>query len=323
MSTPFNILPGSSAESAVKETRLLRPLRPDNVAEQIMPIMERYGVDSMTRTAVGEAATQLAGDPAHPDASALAEQLVGTAVADPKVAGNQAKNRVLAQPDLPEQQQKDLAVQAAGEEAAKAGGSSSVAQEQAREAMNQGASPAMAAYVGAAAAVSIAVANNSASSGLEIFGHLKALVQGMVIETYLKTENKTVLGKTTWTIGNSLVQTTSDKLSIHCDYYYAEAPTDISELDTSSTRYWGGYYMRSPIPLSMTGASFTGSVNRSSVYYAKMGSAGVVKETLVPLDIYVAAFGTARVAGAEKRNVNLTLDAGIIKLWHVGKAIFS
>src|SRR3546814_6969188 len=100
----------------------------------------------MTRTAVGEAATQLAGDPAHPDTSALAQQLVGTAVADPKVAGNQAKSRVLAQPDLPEQQQKDLAVKAAGEEAKKAGGSSSVAQDQAREAMNQGATPAMAAY---------------------------------------------------------------------------------------------------------------------------------------------------------------------------------
>src|SRR3546814_11400647 len=94
----------------------------------------------------------------------------------------------------------------------------------------------MASQAGATAAATTAAANGKNPSTLEVFGYLQAMVQGMVVETYLKTEKKFVTGPTTWDVTNIFVQTVAKTLPINCANYHALAAHDVSKRTTAETQ---------------------------------------------------------------------------------------
>ncbi|WP_459617463.1 hypothetical protein [Bordetella sp. 2513F-2] len=287
MTLPFNVLPGSDAASAVEAVRQL-DLRSDMLDQQLAPILQRYNVDPVTTAAVGETARRITANNPNIALQPLAESLVGTAVADPRVAGNNARQAVLAGgSDLSRPEQEQLAIQAAGIEAEKAGADKAVAEAKAREALSQGASPEMAAQSAAAAAASAAVANNPSASGLEIFGYLKAMVQGVVIETNLSNERHEVTGNTDWIIRGAFVQNTAQTLEINCNEYHAQAQHDISRRSFAANIYLLGYYMTSPDPWTITGlsVSFSGATTAG---YAKILSPGLIKTMKIKKDLYLS-----------------------------------
>jgi len=321
MSAPFNVIPGSDADKAAQQIGLL-DLKPGNIGTHVADVLNQYGVGPLTTSAASEAASQLARNNPRADLSGLAKGVVGSAVADPSVAASKARQRVSeGSAGLTSQQQNELAATVAGEEAAKAGGSASAAQDKTREAISQGLSPAMAAQAGAAAAVALAVAANPSSPGLEIYGYLKALVQGLVTETYLGTEKKTVVNETDWKITNSYIQTTSSKLTMDCLNYRAEAEHDESIIDRSNSIYWGGYTMESPNPLSKSWFSFGYSSLTGAVHWQKTAAIAPIKEIGFLGDFYVAAVTTKK---EDKHNemVKNAVSRSLIKLWSVGKLIF-
>ncbi|MBV7481796.1 hypothetical protein [Bordetella sp. BOR01] len=290
MTLPFNILPDSDAAKAVEEVRLL-DLNAQNLDQQIAPILQKYNVDPVTGAAIGETARQIVASNPNIGLQPLAESLVGTAVADPRVAGYNAREAVRAGGNLSQSEQEELAVQAAGVEAEKAGGDKAVAEGKAKEALSQGASPEMAAQSAAAAAVSAAVANNAGPSGLEIFGYLKAMVKGVVIETIKGDERHEVTGQTLWDIqSGAFIQTTANDLNINCTEYHAEARHDVSRRSFAANVYVKGYYMESPSPWALTGlsASIAGA---SASAYAFIYSFGGLKTTHAKKDLYFAGIG--------------------------------
>ncbi|MCD0501504.1 hypothetical protein [Bordetella petrii] len=294
MSTPFNVIPGSNAEKAVQEIAGLT-FEQANIVSNITPILEKYGVDSVTTSAVEAAATKLAENP-RMDLSYLAQGLVGTSVADPRVAGNDAKARVAAgQENLSTAEQEMLAITAAGDAAEAAGADRSLAEAEAGKAISQGMSPQMAAYAGAAAAAAVAAANNPVGNpGIEIFGYLQALVQGLVMETYLKTEDKTVASSTNWKIVNNFIQTTTGQLHVYCKNYIADAKSDVSDSDFSFGIYQKGYTMEAVDPEMTTGISVGVSGASYTRYDYKIISLAVYKETIFAWDFYISPLGTTK-----------------------------
>lgn len=297
MSGPFNVLPNSLAERAVNEVAALdfSDIATVPLSSKISPILDKYGVDPVTQSAVEAAADSLASRP-ETNISELAQGLIGSAVSDPRVAGNQAKLSVEeGQPGLTDEQQEEAAITAAGDAAEDAGADRSVAEREAKDALSQGVSPAMAAYAGAAIAVTAAVsANPAANPGIEIFGYLKALVTGMVRETYLKEENKDVKLKTTWTIGGDFIQTTSSEFKVICKDYFAEAESDSAESDSSSGDYKKGYRMECPAPNFTRVASWSVAWAKADSRYQKISSMAAYKLTIFGVDCYAAILGTAR-----------------------------
>lgn len=321
MSLPFNVIPGSDADKAAQQIGMVH-LTPSNIGTEVSSVLKDYGVDPLTNAAASEAVTQLAQSNPKTDLTELAQGVVGSAVADPNVAGNKAKQRVQdAGTDLNTEAQNNLAVTAAGEEAEKAGGDKSVAAAKTKEAISEGLSPPLAAQAGAAVAVAIAVAQNPSAPGLEIFGYLKAMVQGLVTETYLGNETKTVTNKTDWTITNSYIQTTSSKLTIDCLNYTATADHDESIIDRSNSIYWGGYTMESPDPVSKSLLSLGYSSLTGAVHLQKTAAIAAAKEIGFLGDIYVAAVTTLK---EDRHNtaVKNFVSRSVIKIWSAGKLIF-
>ncbi|MDM9559766.1 MULTISPECIES: hypothetical protein [Bordetella] len=299
---PFDVLPGSSAAAAAAEAGR-KTYELTGFGSSLTPILEKYGVDPVTAAAVSAAGDQLAmrQDPAQcripmssEEMSGLAESLVGSAVADPRVAGNQARNAVQnADPGLSKSELEALAATEAGDAAEAAGGDRALAEAKARDAMAQGVAPAMAAYAAAASAAATAVSGNPDSSpGIEIFGYLKALVQGLVTETYLAKETKTVQNATNWTIGATFVQTTTGTLRINCNKYLADAETDHVDIDHTMSHYKAGYEVEAPSPVFRTSTSVTAATQLNAVYWARTTSAAAYKRVMFILDIYAAALGT-------------------------------
>lgn len=294
MSGPFNVIPNSNADKALQEAAGLRFDQGGSLSSKISPILKKYGVDTVTQSAVEAAADQLAANP-NMDVPRLAQGLVGTAVSDPRVAANQAKSYVESQKGLTAEQEKQVAITAAGDAAEDAGADRASAEAEAANAISQGVSPAMAASAGAAIAVTAAVTSNPAANpGIEIFGHLKALVQGLVTETYLKTEDKTVTSTTDWKMGNSFIQTTSGQLHVYCKDYYAEADHDVSQRQWSIGLYQKGYTMTAPDPVFVTGGSLSLLGFAFSKYTDKILSFALNKEVLFGFDLYTAILGTAK-----------------------------
>lgn len=153
----------------------------------------------------------------------------------------------------------------------------------------------MAAYAGAANAVAVAVGSNpGANPGIEIFGHLRALVQGMVYETYLQKENKDVTLKTEWDIGDSFIQTTGAQLHVKCREYFAEAETDVSQRDWSVGLYQKGYTMEAPAPEFVTGVAVSAAGMAYAEYHGKIVSVAVSKDVIFACDFYTAILGTTK-----------------------------
>ncbi|CAM4331975.1 hypothetical protein BOTU111921_23860 [Bordetella tumbae] len=321
MSLPFNVIPGSDADKAAQRIGMV-DLTPGNIGTEVSDVLKDYGVDPLTNAAASETVTQLAKNNPNANLTELAQGVVGSAVADPNVAGNKAKQRVLDEgKDVNASDQNDLAVTAAGEEAEKAGGDKNVARAKTKEALSEGLPPALAAQAGAAVAVAIAVAQNPSAPGLEIFGYLKAMVQGLVTETYLGNETKTVTNKTDWKITNTYIQTTTSKLTIDCLNYTATADHDESIIDKSNSIYWGGYTMESPNPVSKSLLSLGYSSITGAFHWQKTAAIAPAKEIGFLGDFYVAAVTTLK---EDRHNtaVKNFVSRSLIKLWSAGKLIF-
>jgi hypothetical protein len=322
MSGPFNVIPNSNAARAVEEVARLNFAQITPLSTQLSPILERYGVDTVTRSAVETAADQLASRPGM-DVPYLAQGLVGTAVSDPRVAANQAKAYVESQQGLTADQQGQLAITAAGNAAEDAGADRSSAEAAAADALSQGATPQMAAYAGAASAVSAAVSSHPAGSpGIEIFGYLKALVQGMVYETYLGKENKEVTLDTHWTMGDSFIQTTGGQLLVECREYRAEAKTDESVRKWSVGSYVKGYTMEAPAPVFVTVAGLSATVASVAAYSSKIISLAAVKEVLFVSDFYVALMGTTK-TNVSDEDIRKRKDKFLVGIHARGRTNFS
>jgi len=287
----FVPIPGSDAEAAVNEIRNIPNLTIDNFDEMVAPIWEKYNIDPVTAEAVSETAHNVMSRNPKANMDTVAEDLVGRTVADPSVAGNNAREAVhRGSEGLKPSEQNQLAVKAAGDAAEKAGGDRATAESKAQEAIDKGASPEMAAESAATAATAEALVKNSASfadvSGFDIMGYLKAMVQGVVIETNLGTETHTVKGETWWNIDGSFVQTTANELTINCNKYHAEADTDIAESPVSMNFYLQGYKMTSPNPFTFSGLSLAGNGATTSGYI-NVTSLGFIKTTVATRDVYL------------------------------------
>ncbi|MBO9354458.1 hypothetical protein GG851_10675 [Bordetella petrii] len=290
MTLPFSVLPGSDAAKAIDEVALL-DLDAQTLDQQIAPILQKYNVDPVTGASIGETARQIIASNPEIELQPLAESLVGTAVADPRVAGYNAREAVRAGGNMSQAEQEELAIQAAGVEAEKAGGDKALAESKAEEAISQGASPEMAAQSAAASAVSVAVANKEGPSELVIFGYLKAMVKGVVIETIKGDEKHEVTGKTLWDIQNgAFIQITANDLHINCGEYHAEARHDVSRRSFGANLYLKGYYMESPTPWTLTGMSASVSAASASAY-TRIYSFGGLKTTHAKKDYYYAGIG--------------------------------
>lgn len=321
MTRPFNIIPGSDAEHAMQEIAKT-DLTHGNLAGGMKQVLDKYGVSPLTSSAATEAAQQLAGNNPQINTSELAQNIVGSAVADPTVAANKAMADVAAQQGLSLEEKQEYAVAAAGREAIKAGADGPAAQQQARQAMDQGMTPEQAAYAGTAAAVAAAVANNPSPSGFEIYGYLKAMVQDLVMETYLGTEKKDVTNVTTWNIGSTWLQTTSTSLTINCSNYTAEAKDDTSILDKSKNFYWGGYTMTSPNPVSKSWFSLSMSGVTTSTYGYKIASIAALKTVAPMRDLYVALLSTDKFTKKDLRAGKIVCKT-MLHICRRAKTIFS
>lgn len=329
----FTPIPGSSAADAVARVSRLT-LDQSNIQSSVMDVLLDSGVDRMTASAASEAAAQIASnnptirDPVTGevtkqgvDLQNLAQNLVGNTVADPRVAANSAGTRVDQLPaSLSDQERADQAVAIAGEEAAKAGASSSAAQDKTREALAAGMSPRDAAVAGTAAAVSIAVANNPSPSGLEIFGYLNAMVQGLVMETYLGTETRTINNFSEWTVDNSFIQNTAGALTVNCSHYRATADHDESIAEHSVGIYSGGYEMYALHPLTAVGGSASGALLSTAVTWAKLSSIAPLKEIAFGGDFYVTLL-TTEVTEDQRKNARKNLQNSVISLWKACKKL--
>src|SRR5690606_25884620 len=138
----------------------------------------------------------------------------------------------------------------------------------------------------------IAVADNPSPSGLEIFGYFKAMVQGMVTETYLGTETKHVTNLSRWEVDNSFIQNTAGTLTVNCAHYTATADHDESITDHSFGIYKGGYEMYALHPLTMVWGSASGAALSTTVTWAKLSSIAPLKEIAFGGDVYVSILGT-------------------------------
>ena len=315
--TGFKPLPGSSAADAIEEIGS-RDLTRSNISSEIDAVLRQYGVDPMTRAAASESAAKIVQNNPQTDTSPgvnieqLAQDLVGNAVSDPRVAANKAAARVDAlDASLPREEQNAKAVAIAGEEAAAAGGNRATAESKTREALAQGIPPRQAAMAGAAAAVSLALADNPNPSGLEVFGHFRAMVDGLVMETYLAEEKKDVAEESHWQVTDSFIQTTSGDLTITCKEYLATAEHDESIIVKSASAYIGGYHMYALLPFSATVASGNVAGGSTTFNWAKMSSIAPYKEIGFLGDYYIALLGT-EVTDEHRANIkNKIRQAGL------------
>jgi len=267
----FEPLENSDAARAMAEIAAL-DLKPTDIGAQVSPTLDKYGVSPERQIDIIETLTKQAADRSPGDMSELAEDAVGRAVADPRVAGEKAKQTIKdAESSMTDDELAKLAVKAAGDEAERAGASREAAEEQAQKNLDQGMSPAMAAQ--AAATVTAARANNFAA-GFEIFGYLDAVVKGAVIENNLNDEEKTVTNKTFWDIGASLIQVSNNDLTINCRKYHALADHDISFADWARNTYSNGYEMTSPNPKMLTAFGASAALLTNGAYIVSASGTG-------------------------------------------------
>ncbi|HYG42529.1 MAG TPA: hypothetical protein VEA17_06375 [Bordetella sp.] len=319
----FVPLPGSDAEAAVKAIQSVPDLTIDNFDASVAPIWEKYNIDPVTAEAVSETAHNVMSTDPNANMSTVASDLVGRTVADPSVAGNNAREAVhQGSEGMSPSQQAKLAVDSAGDAAESAGADRATAESKAQEALDNGASPEMAAESAATAAASEALISNPASfdgvSGFDIMGYLKAMVQGVVIETNLSTETQTVKGETWWNIDGAFVQTTANELTINCQKYHAEASTDISESPVGMNFYLKGYEMYSPNPFTFSGLSLAGSIATASAY-GFISSLGVVKTTVATRDLYLVG---ASMGAAQKQfqRSHAAIDRALVRI-HIARGL--
>lgn len=330
----FTPIPGSAAAQAMEGVSRLA-LDSSNVGRHIKTILVDYGVDRMTASAASEAAMQIAAenptivDPTSGhilqqgvDLQNLARSLIGNTVADPRVAANAAALQVeQLSAGVSDDARAKNAVAIAGEQAAKAGASRAVAESKTKDALAAGMSPREAAMAGTAAAVSLSVANNPSSSGLEIFGYLKAMVLGLVTETYLGSETKNIQNSSDWTVANNFIQNTVGDLTINCAHYRATADEDDSIADHSEANYVAGYQMYALHPLTIVGASAGFAGVSSSFAWAKWSSIAPLKEIVFAGDFYVTLVGTT-VTEEKREKVRQKVRQSVVTFVNAAKVKF-
>ena len=321
--TGFVPLPGSDAQAAMAEIRATPNLTLDNFDATVGPIWEKYNIDPVSAEAVREAAHRTMANNPGADMNSVAADLVGRTIADPTVAGSNARAAVRAGGEkLTPAEQARRAVTAAGDAAEAAGADRAVAESKAQQALDAGASPESAAESAATAAVADALVKNSSSfdsvSGFDIMGYLKAMVQGVVIETNLSTETQTTKGETNWKIDGSFVQATAGALTINCRNYHAEASTDISESPVGMNFYLKGYEMYSPQPFTFSGLALTATGATSSAY-AVIASLGTVKTTVATRDLYLSGV-TMGSAQKQFQRSHAAIDKALVRL-HVARTL--
>lgn len=282
---------------------------PNIIGSQIAPVMDRYGVNPSAQVDVIQRIRErLKPGTDGDDLNSFVQEAVGRAVADPRVAGEQAREAVTeAGQDLQGDDLRQHAVQVAGQKAAMTGASSQDAEVLAQEYLDQGMSPSAAAQ---AAAMVTAARHMGFPAGFEIFGRLKARVSGLVVETNRGDEEKTVTNETVWDIDQSLVQTAIDSYTINCHNYHATADHDVSSGNLSMGFHWGGYQMFSPQPISLTGVSVGVAATLNTAYVTSMQ--GTPYRFAAPMagDFYatlVAVSATGKSKGAETKEVSKQL----------------
>ncbi|CAM4220285.1 hypothetical protein GCM10027287_52250 [Bordetella muralis] len=306
----FDLATNPEAASAMSAIEALE-LTPDptQIGSQIAPIMDRYGVNPSAQVDViqrirGRLKPGMTGDDLNP----FVREAVGRAVADPRVAGEQAREAVTeAGQTLKGDDLRQHAVQVAGQKAAMTGASSQDAEVRTQKYLDQGMSPSAAAQAGAMVAVA---RHMGFPEGFEIFGRLTARVSGLVIETNRGREEKTVTNETVWDIDQSLVQTAIESYAINCHNYKATADHDVSSGNLSMGFHWGGYQMFSPQPISLTGLSVGAAATLNTAYVTSMQ--GTPYRLAIPMagDFYatlVAVSATGKAKGAETREVSKQL----------------
>lgn len=306
MSVPFYIIPGSDAAKAAQRLETIH-LTPANYNTELRGLLSDYGVDKVTQDAVLETANQINNfqppyttDPVSDKSRDLAQALAANAVADPRVAAGKAEQRVLALKGKDDAEIKAAAIDAAGDEAEKAGGKRADAEKKAKSLMGEGVSPEMAASAATAFVVAEAVAVQP-SSGLQIFGHLKALVQNDIDEKYFANETKTVTGKSNQNYGPTFKQDTANTLEIDCKNYLAQAFFDFSIIPKSNSEYLQGYTFKSPAPLSIIPtASLSAYIGTGTVALGVV-SRSLCKVTFPLIDMYVAIVGKTEASNAKDK----------------------
>ena len=286
-------------------------LNPDSttIGSQIAPIMDRYGVNpSVQVDVIQRVKDRLTPGMSGDDLNSFVREAVGRAVADPRVAGEQAREAVTeAGQNLRGDELKQHAVQVAGQKAEMAGANSQDAKVLAQNYLDQGMSPSAAAQ---AAAMVTAARHMRFPAGFEIFGRLKARVSGLVVETNRGDEAKTVTNETTWQIDQSLVQTASDSYTINCHNYHATADHDVSSGNMSMGVHFGGYQMFSPQPISLTGVSVGATATTNTAYMTSIQGTPYRFANPMAGDFYatlVAVSATGKSKGAETKEVSKQL----------------
>ena len=196
------VLPGSDAASAVDEIgAYYKQHGRDGLEQAVADIAEKHGADPIKASAMRGAAQEMIDQ--NPDqAEKIAKHLVGTTIADPAIAGQQASNSIsqtikdqgLDYNTLTNEQKTDLAMQAAEKSIADAGGAamSSDAKAAMRAKMQQqiaqGLTPGQAASAAVVAYMGPQVGSANAVGAFDIFGYVTSLVHGEAVFTFKDTE---------------------------------------------------------------------------------------------------------------------------------------
>ncbi len=188
------VLPGSDAARGVDAIgAYYKAHGTEGLDSAVQSVIEQYGGDPIKSSAMRGAAQELI-EQNPGQAEAIAKHLVGTTLADPSVAADNANRDVIRQMAndgvnpaklTPEQQQK-YAMDAAQRAIADAGGppmdskARDAMEAQIREQIDAGASPGQAAAAAVAAYMVPAVAAAMSAGGFDIYGYVTFLVHGTV-----------------------------------------------------------------------------------------------------------------------------------------------
>lgn len=262
------VLPGSEAAEAVDEVGQhfagtgTAPA-PDAYEKFVKKTIMAHGGDPVTAATSAKTAALLAEDDPS-NAQSIAEHVVGTTLADPSVAAQDASNGVTDRlkgmgdkaKNLTDEQQKALAFEQANRAAKNAGivdtKSSQAMQADINKYIDQGMSPgqAAAAAVAAVAAQSVAMAD---AGSFSIFGYLTLLVTGNTHYIFKNKEDMTIannaihnhLSSTTYEMAghDMYVQCTTIKTTASLDTVRAHSGSAIGE-------YRGSYKSYTPASFS-------------------------------------------------------------------------
>lgn len=292
-----NVLPGSQAAQAVDEmNQFIRDhgdLSPSELEQAIKNKIMDYGGDPVTAAAAGRTASVMAEkDPAR--TSMIAENVVGTTLADPNLASSQAADRVDARlaemgrdpSSLTDDEKSAIAYEEANVVLQNAGMTDTDSSQALQEAVDQyiadGATPSQAA---AAAVVAVLAQAMSSASSFSIFGYFSMLVHENVNYIFKNTETMNVTGSALHT---HLASTTYDMPERN---FYIKATTIKTKSNSETVRTHPGR------ALGKYDGSYDSYAQRSGSLFAWSNQVGVnqhlvggVSGSLAGVRVYVAFY---------------------------------